>query len=128
MPSHRAFDEVEGQLTQQGVQGLFDQSGESGPMGVMMKMADSIVLFDDVLNFRDGLVPFFLIGCQPGTSCGLSHAAVIDLVKIQEFPVLLSIVALVGENLLDDLVWHDNCWQRRGENRGCHGPKLESFP
>lgn len=49
-----ASEEVEGQLPEQGVCGIDDQLGESGPMSVMMEMADTEVLFHNVrgLNIR----------------------------------------------------------------------------
>ena len=38
----RSFEEVEGQLPEQGVHGIFDQSGEPGPIRVVRKRAPSI--------------------------------------------------------------------------------------
>ena len=110
-----ASEEVEGQLPEQGICGIDDQLGESGPMGVMMEMADTEVLFHNVADFGDSLVPFFFVGSQPSASCRLSHDAVLDLVKTEELPVFLSKVALVGKDLLDRILGMTTSGDTEGE-------------
>jgi len=83
----RSSEEVEGQLPEESVRGIDNQLGEPGPMSMMVKMADAEILFHDVPDLGDGLVPLFLIWGQSGTSSVLSHDAVLDAVKTQKLPV-----------------------------------------
>lgn len=97
-------EEFEGQLPEEGVRGILDQSGEPGPMSMMVKMADAEVLFHFVPDFGDSLVPFSLVGSQLSTPGGFSHNAVLDIVKAQKCTVILSKVSLVGINLFDGML------------------------
>ena len=117
----RSSGEVEGQLSEERIDGIFDELREPGPMRVMIKMADPEVLFDDVPDLRDGLVAFFLIGGQLCAPCGFSHNAVLDVVQAQEFPVAFSKVALVGKDLLDG-IWG---MTTAGDTEGEQGAVME---
>ena len=92
-------EEVEGQLPEESIRGILDQSGEPGPMSMMVKMADAEVLFHFVPDLGDSLVPFSLAGSQLSTPGGFSPNAVLDIVKAQKCTVILSKVSLVGINL-----------------------------
>jgi len=96
----RPSEEVEGQLSEQSVRGVLDQSGKPGPMSVMMKMADAKILFHHVPDLGDGLIPLYLIGGQLSTPRGFSHDAVLDIVKAQKPTIVLSKVAFVCKDLL----------------------------
>jgi hypothetical protein len=100
-PHLRPSEEVKGKLPQQGIHGILDQTCELGSISVMVKMADAEVLFNYVPDSGDDHVPFFLRGGQLRTLSGLSHSAVLDLVREQKLTVLLFPIALVGKDLLD---------------------------
>jgi len=111
----RSSEEVEGQLSEQGVRGVDDQPGESGPIRMMMKMADAEILFHDVADLGDGLVPLFLIRGQLGTPCGFSHNAVLNLIKTQKLTIILSKVALVGKDLVNRILGVKTAGDTQGE-------------
>ena len=70
-------------------------------MSVMVKMTDAGVLFDDVTNFRDGLVPFFFVVGQLRARGGFSHDAVFDLIDAKKLAAIFSKIALVRKHLFD---------------------------
>ena len=63
-------------------------------------MADAEILFNDVTDFGDGLVPFFLIGGQLSTPCSFSNDAILNLVHAQKLPVHLSKIAFICKDFL----------------------------
>ena len=69
-----------------------------------MKMADAEVLFHDVPDFGDGLVPFYLQKGQLRSPRGLSHDAVLDLVQAEKLAILFTKITLVGKDLLDRIL------------------------
>ena len=55
------FEEVEDQLPELAINAVYDHFGKPGSVSMMIEMTDSEVLFDDIADFWNGLVSFFLI-------------------------------------------------------------------
>lgn len=123
----RPSEEVEGELSEQGIQGILDQSGEPGPMGMMMKMADPKILFHSVPDLGDGLIPLYLIGGQLSIPRGFSHDAVLDLIETQKLSVFLSKIALVGKDLFDRILGMTAASDAQGGEKDCREKRPGSF-
>ena len=83
---------VEGELPEEGVGGIFGDGGKPCPGSVVMEMGEPEVLFDDISDLRDGLMPRYFEGREASSSCGPSHDAVgdgVDLFHAFDGPVLL---------------------------------------
>lgn len=73
-------------------------------MSVMMKLANAEILFHDVPDLGDGLIPLYLIRGQLSTPRGFSHNAVLYIVKAQKLTIIFSKIALVCKDFLDRIL------------------------
>lgn len=93
--------EIERHLPEEGVYGILYQSGEPGPEGIVVKMREAKVLFNNIAFFRYLLVSFYFIVRQLCRSRVLSHDSVRNLVHREENSIWLSKVSLIGIYLFD---------------------------
>lgn len=93
--------EIKGKLSEERVNGIFDERGKTRPESVMMTMGKTEVLLDDIANSGDGLVPCNLKVSQDGSFDGLSHDPVSDAVHGEKGPVGFTVIPFVGIHLFD---------------------------
>lgn len=77
---------------------LFDKRGKAGLACTMILFGNSEILLDLVPNLGDFLVPLDLIFRKPGIDLVLPHDSVTNAVHVQEVPIGLAAVSLVGVN------------------------------
>jgi len=88
-------------LPEPGIEFVFDDGREPGPVSPAMQMADAEVLFHDISDFGDGLVAQDLRLGQLGGGGVLAHDAVFDLIEGEKVPVGLTGVAFIGIDFFD---------------------------
>jgi len=95
--------EIEGHLSEEGINAILDQPGEPGPEGIVVKMGKTEVLFDNITFFGYLFISFYFIVRQLCRGRVLSHNAVCNLVHTEKGPVRLAEVPFIGIDLFDRL-------------------------
>ena len=90
-------------LPEEGINGIFNQPGEPGPEGIVVKMGKTKVLFYNIAFFRYLFISFYFIVRQLCRGRVLSHDAVCNLVHREKISIWFSKVSLIGIHLFDRL-------------------------